>query len=145
MRKVDWYMNMNWMRIVLLIAGAYNLIWGALVILMPNLFFDLAEMPRPVYPMIWQCVGMIVGVYGVGYLAASSDALRHWPVVLVGFLGKVLGPIGFAWYTMQGVFPLEFGLVIVFNDLIWWVPFGRMLWLARQQALAAPAPLATGL
>ena len=40
------------------------------------------EFPR--YPQIWQCVGMIVGVYGVGYLVAASDPLRHWPIVLVG-------------------------------------------------------------
>jgi small multidrug resistance pump len=48
------------------------------------------ELPR--YPDIWQCVGMIVGVYGVGYLIAAFDPLRHWPVILVGLLGKVLGP-----------------------------------------------------
>jgi len=130
--------NGLWMRRVLQIAGVYNLGWGTSVILFPNLFFDLADMPRPSYPMIWQCVGMIVGVYGVGYLAASSDALRHWPVVLVGFLGKVFGPIGFAWYTIQGFFPLEFGLIIVCNDLIWWFPFGRMLWLAWKQGREMP-------
>ena len=48
------------------------------------------EVPR--YSFLWQCVGMIVGVYGVGYLAAAAAPLRHWPIVLVGFLGKSVWP-----------------------------------------------------
>ena len=86
------------------------------------------EIPR--YPMIWQCVGMIVGVYGVGYWVAARDPLRHWPITLVGFLGKVFGPIGFAYYLIQGAFPLTFGLTIMTNDLLWWIPFGLILKMA---------------
>ncbi len=84
-------------------------------------------MDLPRYPMIWQCVGMIVGVYGVGYIIAAYQPLIHWPIILVGFLGKIFGPIGFAWYLFQGAFPLPFGLTIIFNDLIWWIPFGKLL------------------
>lgn len=122
----------RWMFYLLFVAGLYNLIWGSAVIFFPNVFFDLAGMVRPTYPMIWQCVGMIVGVYGLGYIAAAYAPLRHWPIVLVGFLGKVFGPIGFAWYLAQGAFPLKFGLLIIFNDLIWWLPFGLILWRAWQ-------------
>ncbi|MGD1845860.1 MAG: alkyl hydroperoxide reductase [Salibacteraceae bacterium] len=117
-----------WMSTVLRIAGVYNLSWGAAVIFFPNFFFELAEMETPAYPMIWQCVGMIVGVYGIGYLAAATQPYRHWPITLVGFLGKVFGPIGFAWYLAEGAFPLNWGLIIVFNDLVWWLPFGLILW-----------------
>ena len=53
-------------------------------------------MEPPNYPELWQCIGMIVGVYGIGYLAAAADPLGHWPITLVGFLGKMFGPIGFA-------------------------------------------------
>lgn len=53
--------------------------------------FDLTGIARVNYPEIWQCVGMIVGVivgvYGIGYLVAASDPRRHWPIVLVGLLG----------------------------------------------------------
>ena len=86
------------------------------------------EIPR--YPMIWQCVGMIVGVYGIGYWIAASDPMRHWPITLVGFLGKIFGPIGFAYYLIQGAFPLIFGLTIMTNDLLWWIPFGLILKMA---------------
>ncbi len=108
-------------------AAVYNLAWGGLVILFPHLLFDLCGMPRPNYPEIWQCVGMIVGVYGVGYWAAAADPWRHWPVVLVGFLGKVFGPIGFAAALWKGTLPPAFGLTILTNDLLWWVPFALIL------------------
>lgn len=70
---------------------------------------------------------MIVGVYGIGYLIAATDPNRHWPIVLVGFLGKIFGPIGFAKALITGVFPLSFGINIIFNDIIWWIPFYLLL------------------
>jgi small multidrug resistance pump len=85
----------NWMKPVLLAAGVYNILWGGFVLLFPLAMFRWFGMAAPNYPQLWQCVGMIVGVYGVGYIAAARDPLRHWPIVLVGFLGKVFGPIGF--------------------------------------------------
>ncbi len=109
------------------LAAIYNILWGAFVILFPHLFFDLAGMERTNYPEIWQCVGMIVGVYGVGYWLAAQDPVKHYPIVLVGFLGKILGPIGFTQALITGRFPLAFGIIIIFNDLIWWIPFYKLL------------------
>lgn len=109
------------------LAAVYNILWGAVVILFPHLFFDLAGMERTNYPEIWQCVGMIVGVYGVGYWLAAQDPVKHYPIVLVGFLGKILGPIGFAQALITGRFPLAFGIIIIFNDLIWWIPFYKLI------------------
>lgn len=118
-------------------AAVYNLVWGGVVIAFPHLLFDLCGMERMRYPEIWQCVGMIVGVYGVGYWIAATDPNRHWPIVLVGLLGKVLGPIGFVGALVKGVFPPAFGLTILTNDLIWWAPFTLMLLKARQAARIA--------
>lgn len=116
-----------WMSLVLLIAGIYNALWGAFAILAPNVLFDWAQMTRPNYPELWQCIGMIVGVYGLGYVIASMNPLRHWPIVMVGLLGKILGPIGFFDALYRGVFPLKFGWTIITNDLIWWLPFFLIL------------------
>jgi hypothetical protein len=117
----------RWATAWLFAAGVYNLVWGAITIAFPNLLFDWAGADRPNYPAIWQCVGMIVGVYGVGYLIAAGDPWRHWPIVLVGLLGKVFGPIGFAVALVEGTFPPRFGVTILTNDLVWWVPFALIL------------------
>ena len=108
-------------------AGIYNLTWGTLAITWPHLLFDLTGAERINYPEIWQCVGMIVGVYGIGYFIAAGDSRTHWPIVLVGLLGKVFGPIGFMVALLQGTFPPLFGLTILTNDLLWWIPFTMIL------------------
>jgi hypothetical protein len=117
----------GWMRVALWAAAAYNVAWGAFVVAFPLEWFRWVGMAAPNYPQLWQCIGMIVGVYGVGYAIAAADPMRHWPIVLVGLLGKVFGPLGFALAVARGEFPLAFGLTIVFNDLIWWLPFGLIL------------------
>ena len=124
----------RWARHTLVAAGLYNLAWGAWVVLLPGMAFDLAGVDRPAYPAVWQCVGMIVGVYGVGYLVAARDPLRHWPIVLVGLLGKVLGPIGFALAATRGELPWSLGWTILTNDLVWWAPFAAVLWSAASAA-----------
>jgi hypothetical protein len=124
------------MKTILLAAAAYNIAWGAWVLLFPNMGFELAGLTPPHYPQIWQCVGMIVGVYGVGYAIAAFDPLRHWPIVLVGLLGKILGPIGFVDAALRGTLPWVFGWTILTNDLIWWWPFGMILYRAWQHAQA---------
>jgi hypothetical protein len=133
----------RWMAVTLYLAAAYNLVWGAAVVIQPNAFFAWADLPVPRYPEIWQCVGMIVGVYGVGYALAARDPLRHWPIVFVGLLGKVLGPIGFADALWRGVFPPAFGWTIVTNDLVWWAPFAAILVAAWRRASRSSASSAT--
>jgi len=71
---------------------------------------------------------MIVGVYGVGYWIASRSPVTHWPIVLVGMLGKIFGPLGFVQaHFIDGAVPLRFGSTLLTNDLIWWVPFTLIL------------------
>jgi hypothetical protein len=83
---------------------------------------------RPLYyPQLWQCIGMIVGVYGVGYSIAARDPVRYWPLVLVGFLGKFFGPIGLAYGVLMEETPPAALITIIPNDLIWWIPFVLIL------------------
>ena len=119
----------GWMRRWLLAAGIYNLAWGAVVVLFPDLPLRLFGVEPLVGTgrAIWQCLGMVIGVYGIGYLAASLNPVRHWPIVLVGLLGKIFGPIGFVWCATRGEIDWRFGLTIPTNDLLWWIPFALVL------------------
>ena len=115
---------------VLAVAAVYNIAFGAWAVLFPASAFDLAGLEQPNYPELWQCIGMIVGVYGIGYAIAARDPVRHWPIVLVGLLGKILGPIGFLGAVLNDRVPTEAGLIILTNDLIWWPGFALALWVA---------------
>lgn len=117
-----------WARTVLLAAAAYNILWGTLVVLFPSWTFELSGSPAPSDALfLWQCIGMIVGVYGIGYGIASTNPFTHWPIVLVGLLGKIFGPLGFVWSVLQGAISPGFGFHIIFNDAIWWIPFSLLL------------------
>ncbi|MFB6344964.1 MAG: alkyl hydroperoxide reductase [bacterium] len=122
----------KWMFWTLMIAAVYNGLWGLFIILFPEALFDWSGISPPLYPEIWQCVGMIVGVYSIGYAIAANRPLVHWPIVLVGLLGKVFGPIGFISAWLEGTFNPRFGLTILTNDLIWWIPFSLILLRAYQ-------------
>lgn len=115
--------NRNWMSNVLIAAGVYNLLFGIIAVFFPSLTFTLLGLKQPLYVPIWQSLGMIVGVYGIGFLIASLKPIRHWVIVLVGFLGKVFGIIGFGYSVLQYDLPLSFGYIILFNDVIWIIPF----------------------
>jgi peroxiredoxin len=130
-----------WMTWVLKAAAIYNLAWGTLVVLFPQVPFRWAGMPEPNYPQLWQCIGMIVGVYGIGYWIAAADPRRHWPIVLVGLLGKIFGPIGFLVSALNGSLPWIAGATILTNDLIWWLPFaGILLWVRVEQTTPPADP-----
>ena len=126
---IDSYFSQNrWPKIVLQLAALYNIAWGSSVVLFPEYIFKWVNAPLPTYLSIWQCVGMIVGVYGVGYFIASFNPTKHWAIILVGLLGKFFGPIGFLYHIQKGTYPLQFGWVIIGNDLIWWGPFCIILY-----------------
>jgi hypothetical protein len=83
-------------------------------------------MQPPNYLPLWQVVGMFVLVYAPGLLVGgplsgprrAPDPDRH---------GKLLGPIGFLWAYASDDLPLRFGLILVFNDLIWYPAFRSYL------------------
>ncbi len=120
-------MSQKTMKFTLYSAAVYNFLWGAIAIFFPEKSFAALGMATPLYPQLWQCIGMIVGVYGVGYWLAASNPISQWRIVLVGFIGKILGPLGFIGSLINEDLPMIFGVHIIFNDLIWWVPFFLIL------------------
>ena len=127
------------MTVMLYLAAAYNVAWGAVVVLFPRRRLELLGVGDLNYPQFWQCIGMIVGVYGIAYAVAARDPVTHRGIVLVGLLGKIFGPVGFVMSVMRGELPLRFGATLLFNDLIRWVPFALILRYAWRHAPAPPA------
>jgi hypothetical protein len=113
-------------RIALVLAGCYNLAFGLWAGFWPQDFFELFAIEPPRYPRIWACLGMVVGVYGLLYWHAAWKLETAWPIIAVGLLGKVLGPIGMG-LSFGDDWPRRLGLICVYNDLIWWLPFGLFL------------------
>lgn len=116
------------MKPTLRIAGVYNLCWGGCMVLFPSAFFHYFSLPLPNYPILWQGLGMVVGVYGIAYWLAADKPFIQWPIILVGFIGKFLGLTGFLYYYFQGSIPIAFLSLSFFNDAVWLLPFALILW-----------------
>ncbi|CAG0959654.1 hypothetical protein PLCT2_00680 [Planctomycetaceae bacterium] len=115
-------------RLIFILAGIYNMGWGAFTVLDPQAIFRFAGMAPLNHPEIMQCLGMVIGLYGLAYLEVARRPQQGFALAAIGLAGKVLGPVGAVWLIAQGEYPLAFGVLNVFNDLIWWVPFGLYLW-----------------
>lgn len=118
-----------------LAAAIYNALWGLWVSIWPEHLFQLIGIPSPTPISLWQCVGMLVGLYAIAYWLVYRDPKRYGGFAIIGLAGKILGPIGFLFAVNRGDLPLAFGWVNVGNDLIWlpafalfvvsWVKFER--------------------
>ena len=130
--------KLKWARFILFLAAAYNIVWGIIVSLVPELIlFD--DVSSPFILIILRCVGMLVGVYGIAYYIASKDPAKYWSLVFVGYVGKILGPIGAFYYVYTGAIKKEFLIVNIFNDLIWLIPFTWIIYQAVKGKLSPPA------
>src|SRR5262245_29433328 len=114
-------------RIVLSLAAHYNAALGAWAVLFPRAFFDLFGLGEPSHPAVWRCLGMVLGLYGLLYAYAARRLDRAKPIVAVGLLGKVLGPIGWLEVVSTGEWPVRTLSLILLDDLVWWLPFSLLL------------------
>ena len=120
------------------LAALYNVVWGVVIVLFPNLPFDMLGVPPVNYPFLMSGIGMFVGVYGYGYWVVSRDLRRYPQLVVIGLMGKTFGPIGWLFTVWRGEIPARTLWVNVFNDLIW-LPFfvAYLVWQGRDQQRAA--------
>jgi len=103
------------------------------MVLFPNLLFELFGLPPMNYPFVMSGLGMCIGLYGYGYWVVAGDLRRYPQLVILGFLGKTLGPIGWFWTVVTAGLPLRTMWTNVLNDFIW-LPFfiAYFIWYRRQ-------------
>jgi hypothetical protein len=114
-------------RLIFGLAALYNIAFGIWACVWPEALFASFEMTPPNYPSLWQCLGMVVGLYGVLYAYAAIYPNRAKPIIAIGLAGKLLGPIGMFIAFRSGEWPLHAVTLIVFNDFVWWLPFTLFL------------------
>lgn len=106
-----------------LAAALYNAFWGIGTVLFPLAIFRTLGIPPPNYPWLFQCIGMMVLVYALGYYLLAIDPERYAAFIWIGLLGKTFGPLGFLFSAVRGDLPWSFGWVVLTNDVIWWPVF----------------------
>jgi hypothetical protein len=114
-------------RLIFGLAAVYNVVFGVWACFWPGALFATLEMTPPNYPSLWQCLGMVVGLYGLLYAYAAVRLDRAKLIIAIGLTGKILGPIGMFMAVRSGEWPLRAVTLIVFNDFVWWLPFALFL------------------
>jgi hypothetical protein len=114
-------------RAVFLAAGIYNILWGIYAVADPQWFFRLTGLPQSNTPQIFATLGMVLGLYGILYLDVARRPTQGWLIAAVALTGKILGPLGLAYLIVIGTWPASTVILVLTNDLIWWLPFACYL------------------
>jgi len=112
-----------WMHGVLKFAGVYNIVAGLSMMAFYHEGFKSLGLPKPEFNMPIQLVGVLVAIFGIGYLIVNRNPVGNRNVLLIGLLSKIFGPMLAFFYVASGVLPLVMLVVLFFADIIYWVPF----------------------
>jgi len=118
----------RWLPVSLLLAGVHSIVWGCAIILLPGpaaQAYGLAETPHDLF--LWQGTGLVIVLFGLGYLIAATNPERHWAVVFIGLTAKVLGPIGMLVAVLRGEVSSDVLWLLPVNDIVWWLPFAMIV------------------
>ena len=113
----------SWMHVLLKFAGGYNIIAGVSMILFYHEGFKFLEIPKPEFSLPIQLVGLLVGLFGIGYWMVDKAPVQNRNILLLGFLSKLLGPIIAIGYIVKGELPMSMIPVLFLADTIYLIPF----------------------
>ena len=112
-----------WLRRFFLAAGIYNILLGGGMLFSPQIFLNLLSHSIDEHTFIFQLLGGVVALFGAGYVIASSNPYKHWPLVLLGLLSKLLVPLVFLFDKVSLIEFSNAGYIMIFDDIVWIIPF----------------------
>lgn len=118
----------HWMRIALVLAGAYHILFAFWTNMWPFHGFDLCGIDRPNHPMLWRTLGLISGMLGLAFLIAARDPIRYWLISLFGLLKSAIAAFIVSSAIFGGKLPASTGFLLTIDDLVWLPVFAYILW-----------------
>ena len=112
-----------WMRVVLRLAGTFNLLAGASMICLYHEGYELLGVPKPELVLPVQIMGILVALFGVGYHWVASRPVENRDLLMLGFLSKAISAAAALAYVAAGRLPWGFAVVVFFADVIYLPPF----------------------
>jgi small multidrug resistance pump len=119
-----------WMRFVLRFAGTFNLLAGFCMVVFYHEGYHMLGEPKPALVLPVQIMGILVGLFGVGYHCVAARPAQNRDLLMLGLLSKAISATAALYYVAVGRLPWPFALVVFFADVIYVPPFwviGRRL------------------
>src|SRR5262245_1999884 len=115
----------SWMKFVLRFVDVYNVLAGLHMVVMYHETYKMIGMDKPEKGMHFpiQLVGILVGLFGVGYYMVARNPVENRNILLLGFWSKFLGSCLGTFYVIRGLLPPTFVLLYFFSDIIYLPPF----------------------
>ncbi|MBS0261963.1 MAG: hypothetical protein JSS02_08395 [Planctomycetes bacterium] len=133
----------KWMKFVLRFVAVFNVCAGLFMLIGYHETYKIIGMEKPAIQFPIQLVGILVGLFGVGYYLVARNPLENRNVLVLGFWSKFLGSCLGTLYVVQGKLPPQFVAVYFFADVIYLPPFylimRRLSAVAREREKASPA------
>lgn len=112
-----------WMRFLLRFAGVFNLMAGASMFSLYHEGYKLLGIPKPELVLPVQVMGILVALFGVGYLLVAQNPIENRHILTLGFCSKAFSSVLALSYVARGELPLGFSVVVFFSDIIYLPPF----------------------
>ncbi len=128
----------EWMRKILVAAGIYYLAFAVWAICWPHMWFDWIGLARPNHPLMWQGVGLVLGVLGACLLLAAKDPIEHWLIVLIAFGKSACGAVGFGMAMFQHEIPLSSAWMTMAPEVVLLAPLGAILYASLRAHTGVP-------
>jgi hypothetical protein len=123
------------MKFLLRFAGTFNILAGLSMICFYHEGYKMLGLKRPDLVMPLQLVGILVGLFGVGYHMVAANPVENRNLLVLGFWSKFLGSVLAIVYLTKGQLPMEFLGLLFFADIIY-LPFFAII-IRRLRDLAA--------
>jgi CDP-diglyceride synthetase len=125
------------MKFVLRFAAVFNVCAGLFMLIGYHETYKIIGMEKPDISFPIQLVGLLVGLFGVGYYLVARNPFENRTVLMLGFWSKFLGSCLATGYVVLGKLPPQFTAVYFFADVIYLPPFyvilRRLYDLARER------------
>ncbi len=130
--------TIRWMRLALVSAGVYHILFGIWTVSCPFHVFDFLSLARPIHPTLWRTLGLISGMLGLAFLIAAKDPVRHWLTVLFGACKFLTATFIVLASISAKDLPSNSGLLLLIDDLLWLPSFAIILWAALRAHTGIP-------
>lgn len=116
-----------WMRYLLRFVAVYNLLAGFAFLVFYHEAYKLMGVKKPELNMPFQLVGILVGLFGVGYWMVANRPVENRNILVLGFWSKALGSLLGIYTVAQGKLPPAFLAVLFFADIAYLPPFAVII------------------
>jgi CDP-diglyceride synthetase len=117
----------KWMKFLLRFVAVFNVLAGLFMLIGYHETYKIIGMDKPKISFPIQLVGILVGLFGVGYYLVAKNPVENRNLLMLGFWSKFLGSCLGTYYVVRGDLPLTFIAVYFFADVIYLPPFYLIL------------------